>query len=258
MELQLYDISPSLTAFSTKRQGGYSNGLYESFNVNSYCGDDVMNVAKNKALLCDYLQIPSDHLIIPHQIHQTRTLKVDERFIEKDEKKRSEQLEGFDAVMTNLPGYCICVSTADCIPILIYDSVHHAIASIHAGWRGTLLSICTQTLKEMSVHYGTNAKDCLSVIGPGISLKNFEVGEEVYSSFSDCGYPMEKISRRYEKWHIDLIECNRLQLIEQGIENKNIHISGICTYDQYETFFSARRLGINSGRILTGILLNQS
>ena len=55
------------------------------------------------------------------------------------------------------------------------------------------------------------------------------------------------------KWHIDLPLCNRLELEETGVSQ--IAMSGICTYQQSEDFFSARKLGINSGRILTGIVL---
>ena len=94
-----------------------------------------------------------------------------------------------------------------------------------------------------------------AVIGPGISLKNFEVGDEVYEAFSDAGYPMEQISRKEQKWHIDLWACCRLQLEATGIKAENIEESGICTYDEVEDYFSARRLGIASGRILTGIVL---
>ena len=94
-----------------------------------------------------------------------------------------------------------------------------------------------------------------AVIGPGISLKNFEVGDEVYEAFSDAGYPMEQISRKEQKWHIDLWACCRLQLEATGIKAENIEECGICTYDEVEDYFSARRLGISSGRILTGIVL---
>ena len=94
-----------------------------------------------------------------------------------------------------------------------------------------------------------------AVIGPGISLKNFEVGDEVYEAFADAGYPMEQISQKQEKWHIDLFACCRLQLEATGIKTENIVESGICTYDNVEDFFSARKLGIASGRILTGIVL---
>lgn len=255
MELEEYDISPQVRAFSTHRQGGYSVGAYSSFNANSFCGDDEINVRRNRELLCSDLGISSDRLIIPHQIHKTLTLKVDEKFISSCPEERAMLLDGVDAITTDIPGYCICVSTADCIPILIYDPVHHATASIHAGWRGTVSSICKHTLNEMLKNYGTAPQSCVAVIGPGISLKNFEVGDEVYTQFQERGFPMEQISRHYKKWHIDLFECNRLQLLNAGIDASHIHVSRICTYDNHEKFFSARRLGINSGRILTGIIM---
>jgi D-alanyl-D-alanine carboxypeptidase len=79
------------------------------------------------------------------------------------------------------------------------------------------------------------------------------VGDEVYEAFAAAGFDMSLISQRKEKWHINLPECNRLQLIEAGIPSENIDTANICTMKQSETFFSARRLGIQSGRIFTGI-----
>ena len=94
-----------------------------------------------------------------------------------------------------------------------------------------------------------------TIIGPGISLDSFEVGDEVYDQFAEAGFDMPLISRREAKWHIDLPVCNSLQLIEAGVPMANIQLSDICTYQQYDHYFSARRLGIQSGRIYTGILL---
>ena len=87
---------------------------------------------------------------------------------------------------------------------------------------------------------------------------NFEVGDEVYDQFAAAGYPMEQIARRFEKWHIDLWQCCRLQLENVGLKTENIDVSGICTYDRCDDFFSARRLGIESGRILTAIVIHES
>ena len=96
-----------------------------------------------------------------------------------------------------------------------------------------------------------------AVVGPGISLESFEVGDEVYDEFGREGFPMEEIARRYgEKWHIDLWKANTLQLEGEGVRSENIEVAGICTYKNYDRFFSARRLSINSGRILTGIMMN--
>ena len=81
----------------------------------------------------------------------------------------------------------------------------------------------------------------------------WEVGDEVYDEFASAGFCMADISRRYDKWHIDLPECNRSQLSAAGISD--IRMTGICTYNNSADFFSARRLGVDSGRIFTGIIL---
>ena len=110
--------------------------------------------------------------------------------------------------------------------------------------------------------YGSIPSDIIAQIGPGISLDSFEIGDEVYDAFEKAGFNMSTISKRYpakepncEKWHIDLPMCNKEQLIAAGIIKDSIHVSDICTFKQHEIFFSARRLGINSGRIYTAILL---
>ena len=103
--------------------------------------------------------------------------------------------------------------------------------------------------------FKTVPQDVVAVIGPGISLANFEVGQEVYEQFAQLGNDMERIAKMYDKWHIDLPECNRLQLVEAGVPERQILSADICTYDHCDEFFSARRLGIESGRIYTGIVL---
>lgn len=79
------------------------------------------------------------------------------------------------------------------------------------------------------------------------------MGDEVCQQFADAGFEMSRIARKYAKWHIDLPLCNRLQL--EGVGVTDVQLSGICTYQQCNDYFSARRLGINSGRIFTGVLL---
>ena len=95
----------------------------------------------------------------------------------------------------------------------------------------------------------------LAVIGPGISLEHFEVGDEVYQAFAEARFDMEKIALYDAKWHLNLPLCNQLQLQETGVRPANIQLTGICTYAQNNDYFSARKQGINSGRIFTGILI---
>lgn len=241
--------------FSTTRHGGYSTGQYSSFNCNHYCGDNPENVERNRSLLADIMPFRPNTFVIPHQIHSTEIRTIDSDYLNSDEAVRKNMIEGVDAVITNLKGVCLCISTADCIPVLCYDVRNKAIAAIHAGWRGTVARIVEKTLRKMHEEYGTRMQDVVAVIGPGISLQSFEVGDEVYQAFQDAGFDMNVISRRYSKWHIDLWKANRIQLISAGVNPDNIEVSGICTYTANEDFFSARRLGINSGRIISGIVL---
>ena len=253
--LLYYNIHEDVVAFSTTRQGGVSTGNYASFNINRYCGDSEEAITKNRKLLCQLLQTDDEHLIMPHQVHLTKSAVIDESFFNRSEEERKETLEGVDAIMTNLHDVCIGVSTADCIPVLIYDSHRKVAAAIHAGWRGTVKRIVQQTIADMKAIYGSEPKDIKAQIGPGISLDSFEVGNEVYNAFAAAGFDMNLISQRKEKWHINLPECNRLQLIQAGIPSENISIANICTMKLSDTFFSARHLGIQSGRIFTGICI---
>lgn len=250
-----YNIADGVCAFSTTRHGGTSEGSYASLNINPYCGDTSEHVATNRSLLAAELGISTNHILLPHQTHGTEARIVDDELLALPEEERAMRLEGVDALLTDMNNVCIGVSTADCIPVLLYDEEHHATAAIHAGWRGTVARIVSKTIAHMSATYKTDAKKLKAVIGPGISQKNFEVGDEVYAAFEAAAFDMKAIARREAKWHIDLPLCNRQQLIQAGVAEQNIIDCGICTFDNVEDYFSARRLGINSGRIYTGIIL---
>ena len=247
--LHFYDFGEGVTAFSTTRRGGFSKGNYGEFNINRYCGDNVESISQNRALLCGLLGIDDCRLLMPHQVHETEIVAVDETSCEAE-------LEGVDALMTNISGICIGVSTADCIPVLLCDKVHRAVCAIHAGWRGTVKRIVEKAVGAMTSTYDTRPADIQAQIGPGIHIESFEVGDEVYEAFANEGFEMGTISRKVgQKWHIDLPECNCQQLLGSGIPAAQIAVSPICTYQHPETYFSARRLTINSGRIFTGILM---
>ena len=248
-------MGADVVAFSSTRHGGYSKGSYASFNINRYCGDREEDIRKNRETLCQVLGIGDDRLIMPHQVHETKVAMVDETFMALSEDDKQAALEGVDALMTNLSEVCIGVSTADCIPVLLYDKEKHAVCAIHAGWRGTVKRIVEKAVKAMTDAYGTQPQQLIAQIGPGIHLDSFEVGDEVFEAFDQAGFDMPAISVKKEKWHLDLPECNRLQLIASGLLPQNIRVSPVCTFQQSADYFSARRLGINSGRIFTGIII---
>lgn len=254
-QLTYYDISPDTTAFSTTRHGGHSTGNYAELNINRYCGDNSEDIEKNLEDLCRELGVDKERVIMPHQTHGTEVMQIGADFLSLSATVKGMILEGVDALITDVKDVCIGVSTADCIPILIYDYAHHAAAAVHAGWRGTVKRIACKAVKMMEMSFGSRQEDLTAVIGPGISIDAFEVGDEVYAEFEAAGFNMADISRKEDKWHIDLPECNRRQLAAMGLKENNINVSGVCTYNNSNDYFSARKLGTESGRIFTGIIL---
>ena len=247
--MKQYNTIDKITAFSTER-GCYNPSLpYDGFNITYYTDDDPKHIATCRKMLSMVLDISDDHLILPRQVHGTEIAEVTEQNL-------GSRFDGVDALMTSMPHTCIGVSTADCVPILIYDTHARAIAAAHAGWRGTVARIGSKTVAAMLQRYSMSAADLKVVIGPSIGPDAFEVGDEVYEAFSQAGFDMNEIAfKRNGKWHIDLWQANALDLQQTGIARENIEIAGICTYQQHEDFFSARRLGIKSGRIYTGIMI---
>lgn len=258
-QLHLYPMPNNrVTAFSTTRHGGCGSGAYGSFNCTPYTGDELSVVLANQEQLCKLVGITTEQLIVPYQTHSCNVLIIDKAFMQLSSDARHAMLQEKDAVITDVPNLCLCVSTADCVPVLLYDAAHEVVAAVHAGWRGTVGRIVAHTLQVMREQYGTQAADVHAIIGPCISLKAFEVGIEVYDAFEQAGFDMSQIAHWHpekEKYHIDLPTANRLQLLADGVPLAQIHDSAICTYTQHEDFFSARRLGIRSGRILNGIVI---
>ena len=193
-----------------------------------------------------------------HQVHGSRVAIVDRPDI------RREDLEGYDAMITNLPGVAIGVRTADCVPILLSDPGKRVIAAIHSGWKGTVQMISRKVIGILEDRYGTKPSDLQAAIGPCIGLDSFQVGEEVAAVFRDAGFPMDRIWQfmgpKGKKpmeggHHINLPEACRWTLLEAGVPEESILVSGIDTYRD-PSFYSARREGIECGRNINAIRLN--
>ena len=256
MDLLKYDMGAGVIAFSTKR--GKGDEKYGAFNITHYCGDNPEHVATCRKELCNALEIEDASLILPRQTHDSETLLVDEGFMQCSDNERCELLHGIDAIVTRLPMVCIGVSTADCVPVLLHDCTTGTAATIHAGWRGTVARIVEKCIEVMRRECGCEPQNIKAVIAPSIGCEAFEVGDEVYAAFEDAGFPMQDIAVKKEKWHIDLWEANRRQLLHCGLCKENIHVAGVCTHTRCDEFFSARRLGINSGRIFNGIMITNA
>lgn len=151
---------------------------------------------------------------------------------------RSGVLGKGDALLENTPGAVVAVKTADCVPILLIDERHRAVAVVHAGWRGTVARIAERAVKAMHERFGTLPVDLHAAIGPGIGRCCYEVGPEVAAQFGGQG-----------RAHIDLSEANRRQLVDAGVTSGRIYASNFCTTCRPEEFHSYRRDQQAAGRM---------
>ena len=224
---------------------------YAGGNLSLDVNDDPESVRARRRALAAMLGV--DDWVELRQVHGDALL------FEPDpaDPEQPSTLEA-DGAATSRPRRALMIKTADCQPILLADASGRHVAALHAGWRGTLAGVVPHTLQAMTRLYGTRpAEDLAACIGPGISAAAFEVGQEVADLFAGAGFPMADIAytdASTGKPHIDLPAANRLQLLGSGLPPERICISGLCTYTRCDDFFSARRLGIKSGRMLSGIM----
>ncbi len=245
--------------FTSTRSGGVSTGSFASMNLGMYSGDNKQHIDENLTRFCNEIGIQKRQLFLPFQTHGCSVLNIDKEFLGLSTDIQAQQLTSVDAIITNLPDVCIAVSTADCVPIILYDPFKKAIASVHAGWKGTCLRILSHTVHLMESTFGVNPKNLIALLGPSISPEVYEVGAELTDYFRDEQFDVNKIfHHKNNKILLDLWKANKEILLEQGVIDTNIQISGHCTYSESGKFFSARRLGIKSGRMLTGIMLKSN
>ena len=194
-------------------------------------------------------------VICGHQVHGAEVAIVDRPDLTR------EDLEGYDALITALPGVAIGVRTADCVPILLFDPVKRVVAAIHSGWKGTVRKISQKALAILTQQFGCRPEDIRAVIGPCIGVDSFQVGEEVVEQFKEQGFPMDAIwlfkngqpeIPMHDGHHIDLVQANKWLLEKSGILPGSIQVAAIDTYRD-SSFFSARREGTACGRTINAI-----
>ena len=254
ISFDIFNQFPEITQFCTTRQGGVSEGNFTSLNISPFVGDNIDHQKKNIEILRNHLKV--NDIVFPYQIHGSEIQVIDDNFLQQNIPDRNKLLHGIDALVTNEKDICIGVTTADCVPITFYDPRNEVIAVAHAGWRGTCARIAEKTIKIMQSKFGCSASDIYILIGPSISAVVYNVGNEVYESFKTAKFPVDLIFKRTnELLYLDLWTANRWLFEQCGISSRKIQVAEMCTFTQNERFFSARKQGINSGRMLNGILI---
>lgn len=263
--LLLFDLfgkEENIVHFTTTREGGVSRGAFASFNMGNFSDDNPLYIRENREILARMFFMDINRFIVPHQTHGTKVLTIDKEFLALDNASAIEILYGVDATITAEKDIFLCATTADCVPVILYDRKSKVTAAVHAGWKGTVGRIVEKTVIEMERQFGSSTADMIAGIGPAIAGSYYEVGDEVVERFHNEGFDISDTTlfrkrTSASRYHIDLKEINRRELVRQGVPEENIEKSSLCTFEREDLFFSARRQTGNSGRMLTGIMMKR-
>lgn len=232
---------PRVRAAFTLRQGGVSEGPYDSLNLGAHVGDSPEAVAENRRRVRERLELPAEPSWL-HQVHGTAVVDLD-----RDEAPTA------DAVLTRRPGRVCAILVADCMPVLFAARDGSVVAAAHAGWRGLAGGVLEATVERLAIDPGA----LMAWLGPAIGPAHFEVGDEVRAAFlaRDPGATVAFERNARGRWQCDLGLLARRRLTALGL--REIHGGSWCTYADAERFFSYRRDG-QCGRMAALIWLDSS
>jgi len=221
-----WQVPNNVKAYTTTRKGGVSIAPYDSFNLADHVDDNPEHVKINRQLLKTNLHLPNEPIWLK-QVHSTTSVIANQ--------ENTGQCA--DAVYSYEKNTVCVVMTADCLPVLLTNQQGNMVAAIHAGWRGLAGGILETTLQQLNVI----SEDVIVWLGPAISGKAFEVGDEVRTAFIDFLPQAEHafIPTRAGHWLADLYLLAKQRLNQQGITQ--IYGGEFCTYTDESRFYSYRR-----------------
>jgi len=216
---------------STKKWNGETAPYY--FNLSLSIGDDETKVMKNRELFFSSLGLRYNQIAFQKQTHSDVVAFV------KDPGFNGES----DAIITDKKNIGLAVSVADCTPIFIYEKEKHFIAGVHSGWRGTQKQILRITIEKLIDEYGCKPQNLFVYVGPSISQKNYEVGNEVAEMFD-----LKYVFKKDDKLFLDVKAVNYDILKSFNIPDNQIQVSNLCTYEMRNFLHSYRGDKDDSGR----------
>lgn len=207
-------------------------------NLSSRVGDKAENVTANKKEFYSSLGIEESLLAIPHQVHSDNIQIVDKPGFYADT----------DGLITSRKDLFLVISTADCVPVMIYDRRNSVIAAIHSGWRGTQKNITGKVIEMLIRNFKSEPEDLVIFIGPGISSEHFEVGKDVSEMFEQ-----KYVIQRGEKYYVNILENILDQIKNFEVKQEQIEFSEKCTFAEKDYLHSYRRDRDKSGRMFSVI-----
>ena len=232
----------------TLRKGGVSLGGYTSLNMGFNSGDEKEKVIENRERLYNELNASSSSFIYANQVHGDNVEVILSDYMGRGALSSSDAIDNIDGMVTNKKGIFLTIQTADCMSIFVYCRKSKSIGLLHAGWKGTKLNIVKKGIDLMQEKFGAKPDDMICYLGPAISVNNYKVGDEFCSYFDK-----EFLNKTKDGLFLDIKKANCANLINLGV-NEIYSYSG-CTYSEDDKFFSYRRSGANTGRMLSFICL---
>ena len=256
----------SLVMGDTYRHGGVSKTPCESLNLATHIGDSLQDVLENRSIVANHLGVSPDRITCGNQVHGLNAVHITEELIGAGALSPDTAIPDCDAVYTDIPNVPLFLFTADCVPVGIYDPVHHVVATVHAGWRGAIGHLPVITIEAMKRDFGTRFEDCYVYLGPSIGPKSFEVNQELADTFTDewkkiTDTTSDELVRYIVREgalqatpHVDLWRFIEEDLLQRGVPKGQICISGTDSMTD-ENCFSYRREHGKTGRMaLFGML----
>lgn len=225
--------------FST-RCGGVSAAPYDSLNLSWSRMESCETAKENFQRFCDGFDFSYPSLAIINYEHGARVIPLTEKDCGRGFER--EELPFCDGLITNDPEVTLVTSHADCGVFFFYDPVKRAVGIAHAGWKGTLARIGAEVVVQMEKNYGSRAEDIMAAVGPCICRACFEVDLSLAKDFAR-EFDDEQIFSpgKPGKGQLDLERAGAIQLLDAGVQPKNITLMHSCTYHNPELFYSYRR-----------------
>lgn len=246
----LLEAEQGLVHGFSSRIGGYSQGEYSSLNLGLTSGDNADTVRRNRRLFASALGIAPEQAVCGYQVHSTNIARVGAAEAGRGFLDAAEALPETDGLVTDQPGIALMTLYADCVPVLFYEPKRHVIGVCHCGWKGTVGRIAARMADILAEEYGCARGNIRAAIGPSISRDVYEVDLPVLEQFRQAFAFADRLITPVDATHgkVDLWEANRLQLLEAGLDARHIEVSGLCTYQNNELFFSHRADHGKTGR----------
>lgn len=231
------------------RKGGVSPAPFESLNMSLSNVDDDANVFANRAKAFGLFGRTNDTLVHAHLEQKNNVKRV-------TSANYGEYVPHIDGLITNEVGCGLSMNYGDCAPIFIYDPVNHAIGLGHAGWRGAVQDLPGEMVRVMQAAFGSVPSDLIAGVGPCIGVDQYEVGEVVITAVNQAFENPDTLlidQPTGDRPHFDLSEANRQNLWRAGV--RQIELSGLCTAERTDLFFSHRAEKGKTGRFGTIFVL---